>query len=173
MNKLSFLDLFNHTPSLKINKSNSYHTIFGLIISIITLICITANFIYFTYTSFSRTNYQILERLDNNLIPTMELNKNKISFILLNALGKELSEPDRLFSIDAKFWENVVLSKNGSINENITQIKNIPVKNCSIYQNGAFENDFVNLEKTYPSSKCLDFGNLDKNLYGKYGSLKG
>jgi hypothetical protein len=173
MNKLSFLDLFNKTPSLKINKSNSYHTIFGMTISIITLICITANFIYFTLTSFSRTNYQILERIDNKIIPTMELNKNKISFTLLNALGKEFSEPDRLFSIDAKFWEIIPQSKNGSFNEINTEIKNIPVKNCSIYKNGDFGNDFVNQEKRYPTSKCLDFSNFDKKLYGKYGSLKG
>jgi hypothetical protein len=69
--------------------------------------------------------------------------------------------------------ENIAQSKNGSFYEINSEFKNVPVKNCSIYQNGAFKQEFVGLEKRYPTSKCLDFGNLDKKLYGKYGSLKG
>jgi hypothetical protein len=169
MNKLYFLDILTTNPSLKINNSNSFHTIFGMLISIITILSITANFIYFTHTSFLRTNYQILERVENNLIPSLNLKENKISFTLLDALGTEFKESDRLFSLDAKFWEMNYYGEKG----NSVDIKPIPLTNCTIYQNGSFKEDFVNLEKLYPTSKCLDFNNLDKNLFGKYASLKG
>jgi hypothetical protein len=169
MKNLHFIDFFSQTPRLKINNSDRYSTIFGMIISLITILSIFTVAIYYIVTSFSRINYQILERMDNKLVPNTKIFENKISFILADPFGKEFKEPERLFSIDAKFWEITPRNFNG----NISEFKNIPVTNCTIYQNEPFEANFNNLMNFYKTPKCLDFKSLEKNLYGKYGSLTG
>ena len=169
MKNLHFLDLFSQTPGLKINKYQKYYTIFGMIISLITILSIFAVAIYYTVNIFSRINYQILERIDNKLVPSTKIFENKISFTLIDPNGFQFKEPERLFSIDVKFWDITPRNFNG----NISEFKNIPVTNCTIYQNEPFEANFNNLMNFYKTPKCLDFKSLEKNLYGKYGSLTG
>jgi len=169
MKNLHFIDLFSQTPGLKINNSEKYHTVFSMIISLISILTIFTVAIYYIVTSFSRINYQILERMDNKLVPNTKIFENKISFTIMDPNGKEFKEPERLFSIDAKFWDITPQDENG----NLFEIKNIPATNCTIYQNEPFEADFDNLMKFWPTSKCLDFKSLKKKLYGKFANLKG
>ena len=169
MKNFSFLDLLSKNPGLKINNSDRYYTIFGMIISLITILSIFTVAIYYIVTSFSRINYQILERIDNKLVPSTKIFENKISFTLIDPNGFQFKEPERLFSIDVKFWDITPRNFNG----NISEFKNIPVTNCTIYQNEPFEANFNNLMNFYKTPKCLDFKSLEKNLYGKYGSLTG
>jgi len=171
MKCLSFIDLFSRAPFLRINNSDKYHTIFGLIISILTILGILSIVIYFIYASFARISYQILERMDQNIIPNTKIFENKISFILTNRLGNQFEEPDRLFSIEAKFWEIYPTAK--IKNDNLINITDIPLKNCSIYQNEPFKERFDNVLNFWDSAKCLDFTNLKKNLYGQFGNLSG
>ena len=169
MKVLSFLDIFSQTPGLKINKSEKYFTIFGLIISLITVMCIVATFIYYTYLCISRKNYKILERFDNNLIPSFNISENKIGLIVMDLNGKDFKDADKLYSIEAEFREiDASIEK-----ENIIQLQNIPVTNCSIYINEPFKSEAIRLMQRWPFSKCLDFRSLKKDLYGKYGSLTG
>ncbi len=167
MKYLSFIDHFSQNPSLKINNSDKYYTIFGLIISFITILSIFSTGVYYIFYCFSRSDYQILERMDHNLIPSHKIFENKISITLTNPTASQFEDAERLYSIDAKFWE---INPNEKIIYNITDI---PLVNCSIYQNGPFENDFEKLSNTWNTAKCLDFSNLKKNLYGKYASLSG
>ena len=169
MKNLHFIDLFSQTPGLKINKYQKYYTIFGMIISLITILSIFAVAIYYTVNIFSRINYQILERIDNKLVPSTKIFENKISFTLIDPNGFQFKEPERLFSIDAKFWEMNPNDDNGQL----PYIYNIPATNCTIYQNEPFREDFDTLMNFYKTSKCLDFKSLKKELYGKYASLTG
>jgi len=171
MKCLSYIDFFSRTPCLKINNSDKYHTIFGLIISILTIFSISSIVIYFIFTCFSRISYQILERMDHTLIPSTKIFKNKISFTITDPLGYQFKEPDRLFSIEAKFGEVNPTAR--SINKNIVNFTDIPLTNCSIYQNEPFKERFDNLTNVFNTSKCLDFSNLKTNLYGQYGSMSG
>ena len=172
MRNLSFLDQFSQTPGLKIKGEKKYFTNFGLIISFITIVAMLALSIYFTFICFNRKNYKILERMDNNIIPNSKIFENKISFTIIDPVGNEYEDPDRLFTIDAKFWElNPSKEDDNIINPPI--ISEIPLTNCTIYENPPFEIDFQRLNKLYPSSKCLDFSKLKINLYGEYAGLTG
>ena len=169
MRNLSFLDQFSTTPGVKINGQKKYFTNFGLIISFITIVTIFALSIYYSFICLTRKYYKILERMDNNIIPNSKIFENKISFTLIDPFGNEYEDPDRLFEIDAKFWDfNKVIGK-----KIIPSISDIPITNCTIHENPPFEINFQRLNKLYPSSKCLDFSKLKTNLYGKYGSITG
>ena len=172
MRNLSFLDQFSTTPGLKINGQKKYYTNFGLIISFITIVTIFALSIYYSFICLTRKYYKILERMDNNIIPNSKIFENKISFTIIDPVGNEYEDPDRLFTIDAKFWELNPSSKEDNI-VNPPIISEIPLTNCTIYENPPFEIDFQRLNKLYPTSKCLDFSKLKTNLYGKYASLRG
>jgi hypothetical protein len=104
--------------------------------------------------------------MNYNTVPEHEIFKNKIVLTIIDPLGNEFDEK-RLFSIDAKMW---FMSPKTS---KIPIIQNIPASNCSIYINEPFPQDYVDFTEKYPTSKCLDFRNLNKTLYGKYGSLQG
>lgn len=169
MDKLSFIDLFSPLPGLKINNGEKYYTYFGLIVSFFTILSILGTVFYYFIYSISFSSYQILERIDNDLEPRNEIFKNKISFTLVDPLGKIFPDQDRLFEIDAKFWQMDKDTGKGQI----PKVSNVPMTNCSIYENGAFEKDFRLLTLNYPTAKCLDFSDFRKDLFGKYGSLKG
>jgi hypothetical protein len=158
MDTLSILDFFSQTPNLKINKSDKYYTTFGLIISLISIMFITVFGFYFSFICFYKINYQILERMDNNLIPSFKIFENDIKITLNDPLGNEFEEIDRLYNIEAKFWEINPTAKT------LYRIINIPIINQTLRKN----------ETLYrPTTKTFDFKNFDKILYGKYGSLKG
>ena len=169
MKFFSFLDLFSQPPAFKINNNDKYVTIFSLIISITTILCIFGTFIYYISVSFARTNYQILERMENTIVPSTKISENKISFTILTAVGGQFKDPERLFSIEAKLWDMNEIAKKGGF----PTIHDIPVTNCTIYKNAPFEEDFDDLLNYWNTSKCLNFKNLETNLYGRYASLSG
>jgi hypothetical protein len=126
------------------------------------------------YCSFALITYNILEsNYDNTVIPSHKIYENKISITLVDELGKEFQNHERLFSIEAKFTQIDPLAK--VLNGTNDYIKNIPVTNCIDYQNEnpLFKKEFENLARVWPSSRCLNFENLDKKLYGRYASLSG
>lgn len=168
MDKLNFIDIFSQTPLLRIKNSTHFFTLFSLLVSLTTILSIFTITIYFIHSCFSRTNYQILERMEYKNIPQHKIFENKIGLTIIDPLGKEFKDHERLFSIDAKMWNMSPKKEN-----NTPVIDNIPAVNCSIYVNEPFEKDYTDLNQNFPTSKCLDFSNLKKNLYGKYASLFG
>jgi hypothetical protein len=106
--------------------------------------------------------------MENAIVPSTKIFDNKISFTMLDPSGRQFKEPERLFSIDAKLWD-----MNQTRNGELPTVYNIPVSNCTIYKNAPFGGDFNNLTTFWQSSKCLDFKDLDTNLYGRYASLLG
>jgi hypothetical protein len=166
MEFLSIIDFFSQTPTLKINKSDKYYTTFGLIISLISIMFITGSGFYFSFICFYKINYQILERLDNTLVPSFKISENKIMITLIDPLGNEFAEHDRLYDIEAKFWKIYPSS------ENVTKpYIDVPVINLNLDKNETFYDELKKV--TRYSTKSLDFSKLDNNLFGKYGSLKG
>ena len=166
---MSFFDIFSPTPGLKINKEDKLTTIFGIIVSLMTILFISIITIYYSLTCFSRKNFKILERMDNKIVPTTKISENKISFIILDSDGKQFLDQERLFTIEANFWEIFPLREI----EDRTVKQKIPVTNCSIYFNEPFEDDYRKALIPFPTTQCLDFKDLKKELYGTYGSIKG
>ena len=165
MQVLSFLDLFSQTPVLKINHGEKFTSIFGITISLLSILGILATTFYYFIQCFSRTNYKIMERTDKTITPSVKIFENKFGFYPTNAWGMPFPEHERLFSIEAKFWE-MNLSKEKRI-----QIHNITITNCSNYSDEPSLKTF--LTNLHPSFKCLDFKDMKTDLYGKYGSVKG
>lgn len=171
MDSLYFFDFISGTPQLKINSRNKYHTVFGLILSLTAIICIIASAIYLIFICFSRKNFKIFERTEHNLIPSARLFENKFGFLTTDIYGDEYVDLDRLMYIEAIFWE-IKLNKKNIQGTNIYQPQIIPLKNCSIFSDEN-NNDIKKMGKEYPSSQCLDFTNLNKELYGRVGSFSG
>ena len=86
----------------------------------------------------------------------------------MDPYGKEFKNPEKLFSIQSLLWD-IQPNENGTL----PTVLPIPVTNCTIYDNEPFIEDFDRLLRQYPTSKCIDFKNSKKNLYGKYASLLG
>ena len=168
MDILSLFDFFSQAPSLKINKSDKYYTIFGLIISFISIIFILGMGFYFSLICLQKKNFQILERNDYNLNPSFKLFDIKLMLLIVDPYGKEFEESDRLYSIDAKLWDINPSAENKSDSFNLTDI---PLINRKLIKNEQFEDELKKV--TYNTSKVFNNTNLDKILYGKYGNIKG
>ena len=167
MNRLASVDFFSQKPGLKINNNDRLTSPFSISLSLLALIAFANVFFYYMYCSFALVTYNILEsQTDHKNTPINKIFENKISFTVVDETGKEFKDHERLFSIEARFKENNPLLQESNST-------NIPVVNCNIYQNLPFKTEFENLSKFWPSSKCLDFKKLNRNLYGRYGSLTG
>ena len=168
MNFLSILDLLSKSPSLKINNNNKFHTTFGLILSLITISTILSYAIYYMYGLIAKKKYQILERVDNTIIPNFEIFDNKIAFTITNSQGIEYKNPERLFEINAE-----LIHYQFQPDKAFSNFTNIPLRNCSIYNQPPFQKNFEDLSKVWPTSKCLDFFDIRKDYLETEKNLKG
>jgi hypothetical protein len=174
---LSFFNLFSQKPSFRINGEKRPNTVFGIIIGIITIPILFVGVVYILYDFFSHSNYTINSYIDTSSSPNIDLNDFKLGFLLVNPEGKPFPDHDRIYKINALYWD-IYIPKFNEIETDINKIKNtttniIPSIRCDKYKNNTLHKQSFDLysKKNNHIPICLDIPNLNKNLTGVYGNL--
>ena len=168
---VKFLNLFSQVPNLRINGEIRPASIFGSIIGFLTISILISGVSFILYNYFSRLNYTINSYTDNKAKPNIDLKNFKSGFVIIDAMGLEFPEPERLFKISAKYWD-IYLPVFGEDKEQEIEVTNIPTIKCNQYKNNTLHKDeFDKYSKMYDSMICLDIPRLNKTLKGVYGNL--
>jgi len=163
-------NLFSQSPTLRINGEIRPNTIFGTIIGLITVSILTGAFTYVLHNYFSRLHFELNSYIDNSAKPEIDLENLKIGFHIIDGMGIEFSDHERLFTISAKFWE-IYLPKFGENTPQKVDFMNIPIIKCNEYKNDSIhQKNFNEYAKNY-NVTCLDLPSINKTLKGVYGKL--
>jgi len=178
---LKNLDLLSCAPEIKINGNSRFTTKFGIITSLLSLIIILIFAVSTIINVLSRKKLTVVYNLDNRETPIININSTQPALLILDAMGGEIENFDRYYSIMVKYLK-VEIPNNYSENNSTEYIKNIkpkgyiydvPIINCKKMKFSKFQLFYTNLAKVYSSGFCIDFSNFNYTLFGKYGSLEG
>ena len=159
-----FFNLFSQSPGLRINGERKPATIFGSIVGFFTISILLSAITYILFNYFSLLDYKINSYTDNLAEPNIDIKNLQLDFFIMDSLGNEIQEPERIFEISAKFWEMYV----DNLAENKTQrleITDIPKIKCN------HESANQQLRNKYKNSTCFDLSKMNKNLTGPFKNL--
>ena len=181
-NFIKFFDILGSKPELKINGNSRYITNIGILMGLISVFFTLILSISYILDVFSRTKFSIIYNFVNRIQPNVKLNKNQISLLLIDALGREIIDYDRVFNFNVKFWKIQVPKNTTATSTNSTNVTNfipvntiidLPLRNCSDVNYTFYNNFYVLFSKIYKSGLCVDFSSFNDTLFGEYGSTYG
>ena len=173
------LDILGYKPHIKVKGRSRYSTKFGILIGILTIITIIILTIILTIDVFSRSKYTIIYNLDSKIKPNVNLNDTQIALLLLDALGNEIQDYEKIFNFNVKYWKIEIPSDFSGNTTDYSKylpknvIIDIPLINCSYSNFKKFQDFYIRFSKVYKSGLCLDFSSLNDTLFGKYASVDG
>jgi len=177
---INFLDILSFKPELKVKGNSRFVTNLSKTVSLICISSIIIISFFIILDVFMRKTHTIIYNLDSREIPKIKFQDSPIALFLLDAMGKELNQPDRYFNFLVKFWNVEILNNNYQNTTDYkkwftpkTTIIDLPLKNCSDLNLSKFKTYYENLPKFYPSAVCIDLRNLNYTLFGKYGGNDG
>ena len=170
MSKLiNFFDFFSQTPSLRINGEYRPFSIFGSIIGFLTITFLIGGISIFLNDYFSHLSFNVNSYTDNLAKPNIDLKNFKLAFLLVDLMGREYPDKERLFKITAKYADLYIpLSRNTSVDVNFIDI---PIIKCDEYKKDELFSDKYGMYSEMWDLTCLDFSKLEKNLKGVYGNF--
>ena len=175
MECISSFDILSLTPKIKVKSKNRFTTNIGIFLGFCILVFLgIVSIISFTDV-LNRTNINILYNLDSRSETLIDFTDNQIILIISDAMGKEFENSEKLFNIQAKFWNVTFPRLNGTLQtQPFGQISNITVKKCSeLKPYKQFKEYYDNKINLFKTSLCADFDSLNLTLFGKYGDLNG
>lgn len=128
-NCLKYFDIFSQKPSLNIKGSKRAHTKFGSCISLITVCILITGIVFILNDYFQGLSYNVNSFVNNSLNPSISLKRLKLGFLIIDFYGKEFSDMERIFSLNAKFWD-IKMPDYSNLNPNVTS-KEINFKRCN------------------------------------------
>ena len=167
-----FFDRFSQTPTLRVNGKVRPTTIFGSFIGFFTISVLIAVISIILHDYLSRLTYNVNSYVDNSARPDIDLKKFKLGFFISDQLGRKYLDQERLFTISAKLWEVYIPIFGYNVSE-VVEFKNIPRIKCNEYKNNTLFYENFELASKVIDATCLDFTNLNKNLYGTHGNFGG
>jgi hypothetical protein len=166
-----YLNLFSLTPSLMVDGKSRPFSIFGCIIGFFTLSILIFQITYIIVEYFSRLNYTHNFYIDNLSKPEINLKNFKSGFVLVNPMGLELQDRNRLFQISAIFWD-FYNPKYGDDRKIKIKTVNVPMIKCNQYKKDSlFYDDFKMLSEQYNHIECLDIEKINGTVHGSYGDI--
>ena len=135
--------------------------------------------IFFIIDVFSRTKFTIIYNLDNRETPNVNLKDQQIALILIDALGREIEDYERVFNFNVKHRKIEIPTDFTSNKTDYSKympkntIIDIPLRNCTEMNLPRFKEFYTAFSTVYKSGLCLDFSSFNETLFGKYGSVEG
>ncbi len=177
---LNYLDILSFSPKMKIKGNTRFVTNLGKILSIMCILSILTISFKTIMDVLYRKYFTIVYNLDNREIPKIQINESQIAINLLDPLGREIQEHDRVFFFTAKFLKIEIPNNYSQTTNDYVQtylprntIIDLPLRNCSYFEYTKFPKFYETFSKVYNSGKCIDSSNLNDPLYGKYGGTQG
>jgi len=165
MKAIKSMDLFGQTPALKIDGNNRLTTKFGAFIGFLTISALITGISIILNDYFSFLSYNFNSYIDNSARPDIDLSKIKLGFHLIDGLGNQFKDRDRLYSIKATYWD-IYIPTLGSNETQKVQISDIPIIKFNEYKkNDLFKEEAELYTKIY-NADYLDFESINKNLSG-------
>ena len=165
MKALKILDLFGQKPELKIDGNSRLITKFGAFIGFITITVLTTGISIILNDYFSFLSYNFNSYIDNSARPDIDLSKIKLGFHLIDGLGNQFKDRDRLYSIKATFWD-IYIPTLGSNETQKVEISDIPIIKFNQYKNNDLFKEEAELYTKIYNADYLDFESINKNLSG-------
>jgi len=165
-----YVDFISETPHILLDKSSRAKTIYGGILSTITVLLIFSAFITFALDLFNKNT----KTMTYNLTPVTNVSYNYGQFpwmvaLLDNGL-KLLPEDDRYYTFYADIWNFYPDNSTGSV---VMGLKRTPVKTerCDIDKHFGNYKDYFK-DVPYLNYHYCPVPNQNITLYGIYGSIK-
>lgn len=162
MKTIKSIDFLGKKPSLLIASHESDKTLFGGLLSIITLIGMLTGFGYFVSILLDRKTYTLVqsEKLDTS--QTMNLDDFPISVKLVDSGGYEFKNEDRIFDIKLLSYK---LERYTDIETNKTKTyvveEFIPLDKCNVHDNKYIKYQKIIEKEPFSSGTCMP---LNKNI---------
>jgi hypothetical protein len=164
-------DLFSQTPSLKINGKKMPSTLFGSCIGLISISFLLSTIIYVIYSYLKRLSLTIDSFIEVDYHEEINLKEMNIGFLITDFLGREFPDQDRMFTIQAKFWEIYVPPELNNITKSAdVKIENIDIIKCTQLKQHQYERNFKTYSQNYKNIVCLDLANLNRTISGIFGN---
>ena len=155
MGIIESLDFLGTKPTLLINRKPSCKSKLGGILSIsVTLILFTGS-IYFLNLLFFRLNFVISQSEEYLLNSRAHWEDLEVSLILLDKLGMDFAQQDRLYGVTSMLWKYVpVINEDNSVTMKM-DILPVKLEKCNVMRHFPNNIDLWKGEKFIEKSYCI------------------
>jgi hypothetical protein len=150
------LDFLGTKPSLLINNQNSCKSNLGGVLSICVSVCLFIGALYFLNILFFRLNYVISQSEEYFPNSHADWDNLETSIILLDKLGLEFEDQDRIYGVTAMLYKYVpVFNKDNSTSMEF-KFKQVALEKCQK------EKSFLGDEKLWDTEKYIEKSQIKK-----------
>jgi len=169
MKFFELVDFLGKKPTLLIDKQASHKSLFGGILSLLTLVAILAGIGYFASILFARQTFNLVQNEQLDITQTMSISDYPIAVNIADQFGRLLEEQERIFDVAVMhYYFRPYYNKLTNLTVLTPIIEQLPVEKCDIKNNkfGKFKDLFA--KENDVEGYCLPPG-LNVNLTSPIG----
>jgi len=125
-------DFLGKKPSLLYNGSKIHKTLFGALLSLLTIFISSISCGYFMYLMFSRTSYNVIVSDEYNEKPFKNLTNVAVSIIVSDLLGRKINNSEKYFGIKAKYLNTEPVYDNNGIISYSLKYTDVELEPCKL-----------------------------------------